>query len=130
LNKREQRKNLREAAKWLMGLTNDRDWGLKVWDDLEQKSVPKHVNRKETFLSFLKNVPFAYPRRLTQKVLIQHFLGQKTVYFTGSRGDETIVMLDIDCAPDVTGLPWQQGQARETLLTMLLNRGRLVGHRT
>ncbi len=80
-----------------MGLTNDRDWGLKVWDDLEQKSVPKHVNRKETFLSFLQNVPFAYPRRLTQKVLIQHFLGQKTVYFTGSRGDETIVMLDIDC---------------------------------
>ena len=30
-------------------------------------------------------------------MLIQHFLGEETVYFTGSRGDLTIVMLDIDC---------------------------------
>ena len=92
MGKKEQRQQLRQAAKWLMSLTNDRDWGLKVWDDLEERAVPKHINRKQTLLSFLSNVPNTYPRRLTQKVLIQHFLGEKTVYFTGSRGDETLLL--------------------------------------
>ena len=27
----------------------------------------------------------------------RHFLSEETVYFTGSRGDETLLMLDIDC---------------------------------
>ena len=80
-----------------MTLTNDRDWGLKVWDDLEQKDVPKPVNCKTTLFNFLSGFRFAYPRRLTQKVLIQHFLGKRTVYFTGSRGERTLLMLDIDC---------------------------------
>ena len=97
LTKREKRKKLREAAKWLMTLTNDRDWGPRVWDDLAQKEVPKPVNCKQTLLAFLSGCRFAYPRRLTQKVLIQHFLGEKTVYFTGNRGDRTILNLDIDC---------------------------------
>ena len=91
------RKELRAAAKWLMLLTNDVDWGLKVWDDGEQKKVPKHANRKQVVQSFLQRVPGAYPRRLTQKLLIKHFLGEQTVYFTGARGDWTILMLDIDC---------------------------------
>ena len=82
--KRQQKWEFRQAAKWLMGLTNDRDWGLKLWDDLEQKSVPKHVNRKQTLLHFLCGF-HVYPKRLTQKVLIEHFLGEKTVYFTGNR---------------------------------------------
>ena len=94
--KRQQKWEFRQAAKWLMGLTNDRDWGLKLWDDLEQKAVPKHVNRKQTLLHFLSGF-HVYPKRLTQKVLIEHFLGEKTVYFTGSRSDRTILMLDIDC---------------------------------
>ena len=50
-------RSFEEAAKWLMGLTNDRDWGLKVWDDLEQKDVPKPVNRKQTLLAFLSGRP-------------------------------------------------------------------------
>jgi hypothetical protein len=80
-----------------MMLTNDVDWGLKVWDDGEQKKVPKHANRKQLVQSFLQRVPGAFPRRLTQKLLIKHFLGEQTVYFTGARGDWTLVMLDIDC---------------------------------
>ena len=91
------RKELRQAAKWLMLLTNDVDWGLKVWDDGEEKAVPKHANRKQVVQSFLQRVPGAYPRRMTQKLLIRHFLGEETVYFTGARGDWTILMLDIDC---------------------------------
>ena len=91
MRKREQRRQQREAAKWLLSLTNDMDWGLKVWDDLEQKSVPKHRNRKDFLLSFLQNVPCAYPRRLSQRMLIRHFLGEETAYFTGSRGDETLL---------------------------------------
>ena len=94
--KRQEKWELRQAAKFLMGLTNDRDWGLKLWDDLEQKSVPKHVNCKQTLLHFLTGFR-VYPKQLTQKVLIEHFLGKKTVYFTGSRCDKTILMLDIDC---------------------------------
>ncbi len=37
-----------------MSLTNDLDWGMKIWDDLEQKSVPKHCNTKQILLSFRK----------------------------------------------------------------------------
>ena len=85
------------AAKWLLGLTNDFDWGLKVWDDLEEKNVPKHRNFKETLFNFLSGCRFVYPKRLTQKALIRHFLGDETVYFTGSRGERTLLMLDIDC---------------------------------
>ena len=59
--------------------------------------VPKHRNRKQLLLSFLSNVPNAFPRRVTQKLLFAHFLGEKTVYFTGSRSDYTLLMLDIDC---------------------------------
>lgn len=97
MNKKEQRQGLRRAAKWLLGLTNDMDWGTRVWDDLEQKPVPKHRSTKELLLAFLSGSPFAYPRRLSQRALIKHFLGEETVYFTGSRGDETLVMLDVDC---------------------------------
>ncbi len=60
----EERRLRRESAKWLLDLTNDTDWGMRTWDDLEQKSVPKHRNPKQILLSFLQNVPFAYPRRL------------------------------------------------------------------
>ncbi len=87
----------RQAAKWLLGLTNDLDWGTKVWDDLEQKTVPKHRNTKQHFLAFLQGVPFAFPRRPSQRAIVRHFLGEETVYFTGSRGDETLLLLDIDC---------------------------------
>ena len=95
--KQQEKWERRQAAKWLMTLTNDRDWGLKVWDDLEQKDVPKPVNCKTTLFNFLSGFRFAYPRRLTQKVLIEHFLGKRTVYFTGARGEKTLLMLDIDC---------------------------------
>jgi hypothetical protein len=33
-------------------------------------------------------------------------------------------------APDVSGFAQQDGQVRETLMAMLQDRGRLVGHRT
>ena len=97
--KREQRNRQlrRMAAKWLLGLTNDFDWGWKDWDELEQKEVPKHRNFKETLFNFLSGFRFAYPKRLTQKALIRHFLGAETVYFTGSRGEQTLLMVDIDC---------------------------------
>jgi hypothetical protein len=36
------------AAKWLLGLTNDFDWGLKVWDDLEEKSRSITVSPPKT----------------------------------------------------------------------------------
>ena len=64
--KQQEKWERRQAAKWLMTLTNDRDWGLKVWDDSEQKDVPKPVNCKTTLFNFLSGFRFAYPRRLTQ----------------------------------------------------------------
>ena len=63
---------------------------MKVWDDLGDRSPsPNTAILKQQLLAFLGKVPCAFPRRLTQKVLIQHFLGEKTVYFTGYRGEYT-----------------------------------------
>jgi hypothetical protein len=93
----EQKRKCREAAKWLLGMTNDMDWGMKVWDDFDQACVPKHRNTKQLLLAFLQKTPSAYFRRLSQRALVQHFLDKETIYFTGSRGDETLLMLDIDC---------------------------------
>ncbi len=108
---------------WLRKRISHLDYGFKWCKGIV------HCNRNDEVLDHLRKKTKV--SHLTNEKLARHFSGEDTFYFAGnSWGDETMVMVDIDCAPDVTGLPWQQGQARETLLTMLLNRGRLVGHRT
>jgi len=126
-----EKEQVRAAAKWIFRKVSLLDWGRKMPDEKAGKPVPKPVNLKDQVLPYIQGNWGAGVRKLTLTAVIRHLVGDDTTYFTAnSLGDLTILMLDIDCAPDVTGLPWQQGQARETLLTMLLNRGRLVGHRT
>jgi hypothetical protein len=97
IGKKEDRKTARSAAKWVQAHVNDMDWGQKEWNFLDEAYVPKHRNTKQLLLSFLTRVSSTFPNRLSQKLLIKHFVGQETLYFTGSRGDQTLVMVDIDC---------------------------------
>ncbi len=85
-------KQLRPVAKFLLGITNDLDWGEKY------DAYPCHVNTKDMLIRFLEGGCYlVYPKRLTQKALIQHFQGKRTLYFTGSKGKHTLVYIDPDC---------------------------------
>jgi hypothetical protein len=88
-------KQMRPVARFLLSVTNDLDWGEKYEDD--PHPCPMHVNTKETMRQFLERTSYVYPKRLSQKALIQHFQGKRTLYFTGSKGNQTLVYIDPDC---------------------------------
>jgi hypothetical protein len=87
----------RTAAKWLIGLMNDLDWGRKKFITETGTIEPRPVNCGEVVSGFLKGTSYYYPRRPSQIALMEHFQGKETCYFTGSRGDLTLLNLDIDC---------------------------------
>ena len=88
-------KQLRPVTRLLLNLTSDLDWGEK-YDD-SPHPCPMHVNTKETMRQFLERTNYVYPKRLSQKALIQHFQEKRTLYFTGSKGNQTLVYIDPDC---------------------------------
>jgi len=87
------KKRLRPITRLLLSLTSDLDWGEEYADSAH----PVHVNTKETMRQFLEQTSYVYPKRLSQNALIQHFKGERTIYFTGSRGNQTLVYIDPDC---------------------------------
>ena len=88
--------NERKAAKWLIELTHDLCWGVKVIDCKTGKSHPAYANTNKK-LERLAARRFVRLRTLTQKLFSAHFIGEVTLYFTGSPGDYTLLMIDIDC---------------------------------
>ncbi len=85
-------KQLRPLTRLLLQITDDLDWGEKY------DTAPMHANRKEMMLRYLQGLCYVlYPKKLTQKALRQHFRGERTLYFTGSRGDLSLVYIDPDC---------------------------------
>ncbi len=80
-------------------------------DEEAGKPVPKPVNLKEQVRPYLAGNWGARVRKLTLAAVIRHLVGDDAAYFTAnSLGDETILMIDIDCAPDVSGLPSNMGK--------------------
>lgn len=88
--------NERTAAKWLQELTHEFCWGVKVIDRKTGKSHPAYANTNKK-LERLAARRFVRLRTLTQKLFSAHFIGEVTLYFTGSPGDYTLLMIDIDC---------------------------------
>ncbi len=86
---------MRPVTRLLLSLTSDLDWGEEFADSPDPR--PVHVNRKDILTQFLEQTNFVYPKRLSQKALIQHFKGERTLYFTGGKGNQTIVYIDPDC---------------------------------
>ncbi len=85
-------KRLRPLTRLLLNITDDLDWGEKY------DVAPMHVNRKDMMLRYLQGLCYLiFPKKLTQKALRQHFRGERTLYFTGSRGDLSLVYIDPDC---------------------------------
>ncbi len=84
--------SLRPLTRFLLQITDDLDFGEKY------EGKPLHSNRKELLLRYLQGRCYLiYPRKLTQKALRQHFRNERTLYFTGSRGDFSLVYIDPDC---------------------------------
>ncbi len=88
--------NEREAAQWLHDLTHEFCWGIKVIDRKTGKPHPAYANTNRK-LERLAARRFVKLQLLTQKRLLAHFSGEETLYFTGSPGDHTLLMIDIDC---------------------------------
>ena len=86
----------RKAAHWLHELTHELCWGIKVIDRKTGKPHPAYANTNKK-LERLAARRFVRLRTLTQKLFLAHFSGEETLYFTGSPGDQTILMIDIDC---------------------------------
>lgn len=86
----------RTAAKWLRGLTHELCWGVKVIDRKTGKSHPAYANTNKK-LERAAAHRFTMLQLLTPELLLAHFSGDKTLYFTGSPGDYTLLMIDIDC---------------------------------
>lgn len=94
---RNQKREARRAAKWLLGFINDIDWGEKRYDEDKEAWFPKHVNTNEITVQRLERAPCVWTKSLSQKRILDHFSEIGTFYFTGARGDLTLLMLDIDC---------------------------------
>ena len=75
---------------WLHKRISHLDYGYKWHGQV------KHCNYNVEVLDHLRNK--VYLSHLTNKKLANHFSGEDTFYFAGnSWGDETLVMIDIDC---------------------------------
>ena len=73
------------------------DWGRKMPDAKAGKPLPKPVNFKEQVLRHIQGTWGSGLRKLTLTAIIRHLVDDDTAYFTASPGDETILMVDIDC---------------------------------
>ena len=86
----------RKAAQWLQELTHELCWGIKVIDRKTGKPHPAYANTNKK-LEKLAARRFVKLRTLTQRLFLAHFVGEETLYFTGSSGVLTLLMIDIDC---------------------------------
>ena len=90
-------KEQRKTAKSLISVVNKCDWGRKQYDYDCGASIPKHVNTKKLLMAGLSKNSCWYPKKPSQKMLMKHFEGEETCYFTGSSKRYTLCMIDIDC---------------------------------
>ena len=61
-------KRQRTAAKWLIGLISDLDWGRKKFISDTGEYEPRPVNCGEVVRGFLKGSSFYYPTRPSQEI--------------------------------------------------------------
>ena len=67
-------------------------------DEKAGKPLPKPVNLKDQVLPYIQGNWGSRVRKLTLTAIIRHLVDDDTAYFTAnSLGDETILMIDIDC---------------------------------
>ena len=93
-----EKQQVRAAAKWIRNRVSLLDWGRKLPDKKAGKPLPKPVNLKHQVLPYIQGNWGAGVRKLTLTAIIRHLVGDDTVYFTAnSLGDETILMIDVDC---------------------------------
>ena len=93
-----EKEQVRAAAKWIFKRVSLLDWGRKMPDEKAGKPVPKPVNLKDQVLPYIQGNWRSRIRKLTLTAIIRHLVGDDTAYFTAnSLGDETILMIDVDC---------------------------------
>ena len=93
-----ERRQVRAAARWIRERVSHVDWGRKMRDEEAGKPVPKPVNLKEQVRPYLAGNWGSGVRKLTLAAVIRHLVGDDTAYFTAnSLGDETLLMVDINC---------------------------------
>ena len=92
-----EKQQVRAAAKWIRQRVSEVDWGRKLPDEKAGKPLPKPVNLKDQVVPYLSGTWGKRIRKLTLTSIIRHLVNDDTVYFTGGRGDEAILMIDIDC---------------------------------
>ena len=92
------KQQVRAAAKWIHQRVSHVDWGRKMPDADAGKPVPKPVNLKDHVLPHIWGNWRSGVRKLTLTAIIRHLVNDDTAYFTAnSLGDETLLMIDIDC---------------------------------
>ena len=95
---KEERQQVRAAAKWIFKKVSLLDWGRKMPDEKAGKPVPKPVNLKDQVVPYIQGNWGSWVHKLTLTAIIRHLVGDDTAYFTAnSLGDETLLMIDIDC---------------------------------
>lgn len=93
-----EKEQVRAAAKWIFKRVSLLDWGRKMPDEKAGKPLPKPVNLKHQVLPYIQGNWRSRVRKLTLTAIIRHLVGDDTAYFTAnSLGDETILMIDVDC---------------------------------
>jgi len=93
-----EKQQVRAAAKWIRQRVSHINWGRQMPDKSTGKPVPKPVNLKDHVLPHLRGSWRSGVRKLTLTAIIRHLVNDDTAYFTAnSLGDETLLMLDIDC---------------------------------
>ena len=91
------KQQVRAAAKWIRDRVSLLDWGRKMPDG-PGKTCPKPVNLKDQVVPYIQGNWRSRIRKLTLPAIIRHLVEDDTAYFTAnSLGDETILMIDIDC---------------------------------
>ena len=92
------RQKVRAAARWIRDRVSLLDWGRKMPDADAGKPLPKPVNLKDQVLPYVQGNWGSGVRKLTLTAIVRHLLDDDTAYFTAnSLGDETILLIDIDC---------------------------------
>jgi hypothetical protein len=92
------KRQVRAAAKWIFKRVSPLDWGRKMPDADAGKPLPKPVNLKDQVLPYVQGNWGSGVRKLTLTAIVRHLVDDDTCYFTAnSLGDETILLIDIDC---------------------------------
>ena len=93
-----EKQQVRAAARWIHERVSHIDWGRRMPDKKAGKPVPKPVNLKDQVGPYLQKNRGSWVRKLTLTAIIRHLLNDDTAFFTAnSLGDETILMIDVDC---------------------------------